>query len=261
MLYLILAILFFMGALAVNLYIYSQDGTSTKNGTFAKDGTSTKNGTSTSTKHIEKVEGFDQTTDIQGNAVSSGTTTNPQSYNPNSAEGITYNTYTAASDLDSGLKPGQMYFPNPDGTFQVVDIDLYDQTSHNYETGSFSIGERNFSPNYEPSSFISKLGSLNVQNSDDKTPIYLTGSKVVNTDAILGGFCKQYANDPQKLEEMCRRVNPESCASTECCALLGGQRCVSANESGPIMKSNYSDFLITNPEFYYYQGKCYGNCK
>lgn len=251
MLYLILAILFFTGALAVNLYIYSQDRTST------------------STKRVEKVEGFDQTADTpslsklptQCNAVSSGSSAKDQSYNPNSAAGITYNTYTAATDLDSGLKPGQMYFPNPDGTLQIVDIDLYDQTSHNYETGSFSVGERNFLPDYEYTSFMSKLGSLNVQNSDDKTPIYLTGAKVVNTDAILGGFCKQYANDPQKLEEMCRRVNVESCASTECCALLGGQRCVSADESGPIMKSNYSDFLITNPEYYYYQGKCYGNCK
>jgi len=83
---------------------------------------------------------------------------------------------------------------------------------------------------------------------------------VVNTRDILGGFCKQYANDPQKLEEMCRRVEPESCASTDCCALLGGQRCVSANKNGPIMKSNYSDFLITKRDFYYFKGKCYGNC-
>jgi len=158
------------------------------------------------------------------------------------------------------LPPGKMFFPNPDGTVQIVDIDLYDQSTHNYETGSYSVGERNFAPDYEHTGFMSQLGSTNVQNPDDKTPTYLTGAKVVNTDDILGGFCKQYANDPHKLEEMCRRVDPDSCASTDCCALLGGQRCVSSDESGPIMKSNYSDYLITNRDFYYYRGKCYGNC-
>jgi len=42
--------------------------------------------------------------------------------------------------------------------------------------------------------------------------------------------------------------------------LLGGQKCVAGNENGPTMKANYSDFLVLNKDFYYYQGKCYGNC-
>jgi hypothetical protein len=64
------------------------------------------------------------------------------------------------------------------------------------------------------------------------------------------------------LEEKCNAVAPESCASTSCCVLLGGEKCVSGNENGPYMTANYTDYTLTarNKDFYYYQGKCYGNC-
>jgi hypothetical protein len=65
---------------------------------------------------------------------------------------------------------------------------------------------------------------------------------------------------PHELEQKCNSLDKNTCASTSCCALLGGQKCVYGNETGPFFKVNYSNFLIKNPEFYYYQGKCYGNC-
>jgi hypothetical protein len=42
--------------------------------------------------------------------------------------------------------------------------------------------------------------------------------------------------------------------------LLGGSKCVSGNENGPSVKSNYSDILVRNKDSYMYMGKCYGNC-
>lgn len=181
-------------------------------------------------------------------------------YNKDPSENIEYhNSYTPKSDYGE-LPPGKMYFPNPDGTMKVVDIMAYDNSSHYYETSSYSTGPRNFIPIEETTTYASKLQGLNIRDKTDKSPIYLTGSSVVNTSAILGGFCTQYANNPDKLEELCRRIEPGKCATTTCCALLGGQRCVSANENGPIMKSNYSDYLIANRDYYYYQGKCYGIC-
>lgn len=173
---------------------------------------------------------------------------------------ITYhNSYTPKSDYGE-LPPGKMYFPNPDGTMKVVDIMAYDNSRYYYETGSYSTGPRDFSPIEESTVYMSELQGVNIKDKTDKSPIYLTGSQVVNTSTILGGFCTQYAKNPDKLEELCRRVDPDQCATTTCCALLGGQRCVSANQEGPIMKSNYSDYLIANRDFYYYQGKCYGIC-
>ena len=32
-------------------------------------------------------------------------------------------------------------------------------------------------------------------------------------------------------------------------------------ENGPTNPANYSDHTLKNKDFYYYQGKCYGNCK
>jgi hypothetical protein len=48
--------------------------------------------------------------------------------------------------------------------------------------------------------------------------------------------------------------------TTSCCVLLGSSKCVSGNENGPIMKANYSDVFIPNREYYYYNGRCFGNC-
>jgi hypothetical protein len=42
--------------------------------------------------------------------------------------------------------------------------------------------------------------------------------------------------------------------------LFGGAKCVAGNDRGPSIQSNYSDFLVKNRDYYYYKGKCYGNC-
>jgi hypothetical protein len=76
----------------------------------------------------------------------------------------------------------------------------------------------------------------------------------------MGGFCKQLGTDVNAVEQKCNTMDPDVCASTECCALLGGSKCVAGNVNGPLVASNYSDFTIQNRDFYYFQGKCYGNC-
>jgi hypothetical protein len=83
---------------------------------------------------------------------------------------------------------------------------------------------------------------------------------VKNTPDQMKGFCTQLGNDKNAWEQKCNSMSPDVCASTDCCALLGGSKCVAANVNGPIMSSNYSDHAIQNRDFYYFQGKCYGNC-
>ena len=77
---------------------------------------------------------------------------------------------------------------------------------------------------------------------------------------ISGGFCKRYANQPLELEQQCNGLKQDVCATTNCCVLLGGTKCVAGNAQGPLNQANYSDFLLKNRDQYYYQGTCYGNC-
>jgi len=143
------------------------------------------------------------------------------------------------------------------GTAQVYDVNgnLVDVVSNAiqdsvvyYQPGSYKYGATSYVPYYEDSVFLSRSTNAIVNK-----PTYVT------TD-IGGGFCNKYRADPIKLESQCNAINNETCAATNCCVLLGGQKCVSGGESGPTMKDNYSDFMIANKDFYYYQGKCYGNC-
>jgi hypothetical protein len=117
-----------------------------------------------------------------------------------------------------------------------------------YEPGTYKFGASSYVPSYEDSVYLSRTSGLS------------TTKPLENTAAMLGGFCTQNKNDPNKLEDQCNKISKDQCGSTNCCVLLGGSKCVYGNESGPVMKSNYSDVFIKNRDFYYYQGKCYGNC-
>jgi len=118
-----------------------------------------------------------------------------------------------------------------------------------YEPGTYRFGASSYVPNYEDSVFLSKTtGMSNLK-------------KIQDTASMLGGFCQHYKNNPDKLEEICRSTDKNKCGSTSCCVLLGGSNCVSGNKNGPYVKSNYSDVFIRNKDFYYFEGKCYGNCK
>jgi hypothetical protein len=123
------------------------------------------------------------------------------------------------------------------------------------EPGYFRFGPSSYVPNYEDSVYLSRL-----TNVDWRTPVVDFASPVGNSGAKLGGFCSFNKSNPSQIETECGKLDKATCASTSCCALLGGEKCVAGNESGPMMKSNFSDIYIRNKDHYYYQGKCYGNC-
>ena len=152
---------------------------------------------------------------------------------------------------------GNSFYNTQMGTQKVYDVNgnLIDVVSNGvqgnivyYQPGSYKYGASTYVPYYEDSVFLSR--SINAVVN---TPAYVSTNK-------SGGFCNKYKTSPSQLEEKCNKINDETCAATTCCVLLGGQKCVSGNESGPTMKDNYSDFMIANKDFYYYNGKCYGNC-
>lgn len=118
-----------------------------------------------------------------------------------------------------------------------------------YTPGAYPYGTQNYVPNYEESVFLSKL-----TGQSQTMPIY-------NTAKMLGGFCSYFQTQSTEKEKICNQLKPNECASTNCCVLLGGAKCVAGDQTGPTLKSNYGDVFLRNKDFYYYQGKCYGNCQ
>lgn len=118
-----------------------------------------------------------------------------------------------------------------------------------YTSGAYPYGASNYVPNYEDSIYLSKTTGQS------------TLSKVYPTSNSLG-ICNNNTgiDNKAKIEQSCNVLTNDVCASTTCCVLLGGSKCVSGDANGPFMKANYSDPFIKNKDFYYYTGRCFGNC-
>jgi hypothetical protein len=117
------------------------------------------------------------------------------------------------------------------------------------EPGSYRFGPSSYVPSYEDSVYLSR------------TMIDLSANKQPSDKNIIAnGFCDSLKDFPDKLEDQCRITPLNNCASTSCCVLFGGKKCVAGNQQGPYIRANYSDIFVKNKDFYYYQGKCYGNC-
>ena len=116
-----------------------------------------------------------------------------------------------------------------------------------YTPGSYTFGASNYVPNYENTMHLSKLTGKST------TGVYRPDNK-------SGGFCEYQKYSPDSLEQSCRKLDTDTCATTQCCVLLGGSTCVAGNKYGPTQKANYGDVFIRNKDYYYYRGKCFGNC-
>ena len=183
----------------------------------------------------------------------------PLKYNPNFTPtritdiDISYN----ATDLDRKYRDdsdspdiniGKYWMFDSEGKLVEVNTEMNKSPILYYIPGAYKFGASNYVPNYEDSVFLSRT-----TRESQLAP-------VVNTASQLGGFCSQYEGNVAKLEEKCAAQDLNACASTSCCVLLGGQKCVSGNQNGPKNPANYTDYNLKNRDFYYYQGKCYGNC-
>jgi hypothetical protein len=117
-----------------------------------------------------------------------------------------------------------------------------------YTAGSQIYSPNGYVPNYEDSIYLSRSTGMS------------TLAEYGPTAQQMGGFCSFYAHDPSTLETKCNSLDVNACASTDCCVLLGGSKCVSGNQRGPTLPANYTDTLVVNKDVYYYRGKCYGHC-
>ena len=144
---------------------------------------------------------------------------------------------------------GKYWMFDEEGKLIEVNTEMNKSPILYYIPGAYKFGASNYVPNYEDSVYLSRT-----TRESQLAP-------VVNTASQLGGFCSQYATNTAALEEKCAAQDLNACASTSCCVLLGGQKCVAGNENGPKNPASYTDYSLLNRDFYYYQGKCYGNCK
>jgi hypothetical protein len=173
--------------------------------------------------------------------------TAPTTPPPTSPPGPTYNPYDINeiyhdNDPDAQKRDHQKFDPMQPG-FDLNPSPLYD------EPGTYLVDSTGYVPNYADSLYLSTTTGL---------PQTYT---IQNAPYMYGGFCKENAYDKQLINAKCNKLDKDVCASTECCVLLGGQKCVAGNQQGPSIPNSYSDFTIVNRDFYYYAGKCYGNCQ
>lgn len=117
-----------------------------------------------------------------------------------------------------------------------------------FQPSTFNYGISTYVPKYEDSVYLSRTSHMPTMAE------YRSAFKTV-------GFCEENKEFPAKLEEKCSALSAETCASTSCCVLLGGAKCVAGNQNGPTLKQNYGDAFVRNKDYYTHLGKCYGNCQ
>ena len=134
----------------------------------------------------------------------------------------------------------------PPPNSKTSDLDF---TPSYYEPGTYKFGSVTYVPSYEDSVYLSRT------TGKSSTTRYLDAA------TMKGGACSYYKDQPEKLEEMCLAVDKNKCGAMSCCVLLGGSKCVSGDALGPRNKLNYGDITLRDKDYYFHDGKCYGNCK
>lgn len=239
-------ILIIMAILYAIQQLLDSQGTDSK-GTGSGSGTSKENYTNQSTMFSENMNA--QNSSYGSGSGSSATDSKQYTYDYGNVN-VQY--HDSIDDINAQsndpLLFNQIIVKDPSGNTVSIPT-LSGQTPAVYYTaGSQIYTPNNFVPNYEDSVYLSRTTGMS------------TLANYGPTAQLRGGFCTFYANDPITLETKCNALDINTCASTDCCVLLGGSKCVSGNAQGPKMPANYTDTMVINKDVYYYKGNCYGHC-
>jgi len=97
-------------------------------------------------------------------------------------------------------------------------------------------------------------------NTDNLTPKYsfmnssfLYKSSLLDENDYLNEI--YFNRNPLEMETVCKKLDNETCGLTSSCVYVGNNKCVPGNKKGP-----YTTYSDVNLDYYYYRGKCYGNC-
>ena len=183
----------------------------------------------------------------QINTMDSSKTSN-SNYNPDNFD-LTYHADpTKQTQPDSSTAGvGQMWVDISGSLVAIPYSDISNTTLYN-SSGSYTFNPASYVPNYEESVFLSKLTNQP------------TTSETHNLATNQNGFCASTKSSTIDQDAKCNALDKNVCASTTCCVLLGGEKCVAGNQNGPTNKTHYSDSTVLNRDYYYYRGDCFGNC-
>jgi hypothetical protein len=95
--------------------------------------------------------------------------------------------------------------------------------------------------------------------------VYFPTPKRGNITQDSMDFCKNIKLTEDDRDDICKKMSTEKCMESPCCVSIGKNKCVYGDETGPWIPSNYStkdsSGMTMHQDFYYYQNKCYGNCR
>lgn len=159
--------------------------------------------------------------------------------------------YYESGGAPDSWSPG-VYAPEASQTFDTamssgLEVDDVTPEPIYYQPGTVNYGGAGYQPTDVDIAYFRNYKS---------TPASLF---VVDETENPNGFC-DLKDTLVNMDQKCSEQPLDVCASTNCCVLMGGQKCVYGNEFGPINKTVYSDTSIKNRDVYYYKGKCYGDC-
>lgn len=164
-------------------------------------------------------------------------------------------TYHADPMKDIDMNPsasgvGKTWIEMSGNIVSVPYSDVLNTTLYN-PPGTYKFNSASYVPNYEESVYLSNASHPSVS-----PKLYKPNAEKTNYNV-----CLTTEHSLMERDARCNALDKRICMETNCCVVLGGEKCVAGDKTGPTNKSHYSDRMIINRDFYYYRNKCYGNCK
>lgn len=115
--------------------------------------------------------------------------------------------------------------------------------------------------------FINTLGlNLNEEPKQKKLLQVVTIEAIEGLDTLSTSipmsksqaFCDVHKGSSGSLDESCGRLTRGNCNDTTCCVWTSNKKCVAGGANGPTFNTN-SNGATKELDYYFFQGKCYGN--
>lgn len=138
------------------------------------------------------------------------------------------------------------YYPPPDGDITIINND---RNNLRMQNGLYKDRDNISSFNYDLLYDTDNLSpKYSFTNSSFLYKSYLTDENDYLNEVYFN-------KNPLELEKMCKGLDNTTCGLTSTCVFVGNDKCLPGNKRGP-----YTVYSDINLDYYYYKGKCYGNC-
>ena len=171
--------------------------------------------------------------------------------------------YSSIIGFSSSNSSPPSTIPTPFSQKSINSSDVSPAITDSNQTPSFGLNndiERSNSIRQADNPNIASFNYDSLYNTEDLTPKYsfmnssfLYKSSLLDENDYLNEI--YFNKNPLEMETICKKLDNETCGLTSSCVYVSNNKCVPGNKKGPY--TTYSDI---NLDYYYYRGKCYGNC-